>query len=606
MTFPEIQAATAAVAAAVAKTEIQTAADLRTVQVELADTKLRLESALAEVASLREDYAAVLHERDEAIDDFNLARAEIVILRARIKELEDIITPPPTEVRIVDPYGMDGGGGRNCGLYIAGGVQTATDVGAIDHYETGWRAHKCGQGIAGTRHIASLTPIDEFRMLVHGGAWGAQEGVYIYDTRTHAYTGPIAGSKGLEVQSQNPNPEGTGWPNWGVGHRYVRSCGRLTWMRANGSLVCGLFGLKGPGTGGLATLIGGVKRVIPTTEQWSVRHVERVTDDAYLVSAWKSTSGILTSPGGLYLVNVDTGVISRMWSNLPEIERTRWVNGVTYGAARYQGIIRDGVNISTNLPRAWWYSLDVDEYGNIIAGCAEPTKGPDGRYWSVAYLPAGSSTWLNWTPRMLTGSTDPGFPAIEGGYNFTAVQRSNTLGMPGAVVTDVGWRDGTPWCIASGIVWAYIDGEFRPAPWGAGILVFPQYDESPGGKAAFACSDFRLTLCRDITTNVWTIPEGVPGQNEGGDVVFAGEDLHYLGRDGERGILRDGSTTMVPSSGPMPPKRAQPGHPSQATLDEHNAHPGVVRFGPHSTYWRDDLTAIVYNHGAAISKMAPA
>lgn len=532
------------------------------------------------------------------------ADAELIDeLRAEVKRLNDIIHPPPVSMRVAEPYGPDGGGGQNWVEVIGSHVFMGTDVGGVEHYMPGdWFAHKCNYRMSG-RHMASGVAANG-KLLVHGGAPGGQEGVHILDLETHEYSGPFTAGF---VNSQNcyGDPRSTDPKAWkfGYGHRYVRSAGRLTYQRLNGSFVTAQFGYADLGKGGVCVTTGQSRRVIPGTETWACRYMTKISDAEYAVSVWLVPAGepaALPSPGGLWRVNVDANTVTRMWSGIPEVEHTAIKpNGLSLvGACRYNGIWRDNANVTFNLPRAWWYCVEQNEAGDILAGCAEPAKGPDGKFWSFALLKAGSSTWINLTPAPYTGD---GFPALAGGFNFRAVVGSNTLGSSGAIVTDVAWRGDIPICTASGILWAFVDGKTQPAPWGDGIIVFKDYDRSPSGRAAFACSDFRVMTSTDGIH--WDKPTLNTAENEGMRVVFAGEDLYAEVLGGTRWVQRAGSSSFAPFAGAWPSKGPTP-IMLPTVRAQILASPEVTRFGErYGDYPLDAETLIVYGHGALKSFM---
>lgn len=593
-------------------------------------------------------------ERDEAIDDLNAARAElalaatalaqaradldmvkaerdaiairnaeltatIVSLKAEIKRLEDIINPPPVEVRVTENYGTNGGGGIDeVEVLPDGSVIVGTDVGAHARLAPGsWEGLKWNLGLTGARHIASLTPLPDGGVLSHGGSPGSQEGVFIFDPVAATWSGPIPGSTKLTVNSQNSygDPNSTVPSAWkfGYGTWEQRSVGRLTWMRDNGDLVCGQFGYAGGGKGGVAVLSNGVKRIIPGTENWACRAVQRLSDREYRVSVEKQrvSNTALPTPGGLWSVDVDSNQLLRL-SNYPDTPEHIDFNGADLVVAcRNAGIARNGQDITFNLPRASeWYSVAINDRGDILAGCMDPKKGTaDERYWSVAVLWAGSTLWTNLTPNPLPNGKY--LETLNSAEPFAAVNRANTLGNPGATVTDVAWRGDIPVCSASGIVWGSplnSAGVMEPAP-GSWIIVNRAYDRTPDGYEAFASSDFRA---------MWRKPnsrwEKAPfsGGNDGADVSWvtsAGGQhvLHYRGPGGERQLwnadIPGGSST---TASPMPPKNPEAPMTAEKRA-EILATMEVKQFGPlNGSFAIDEETLVIWEHGGAISRMVEA
>jgi hypothetical protein len=449
------------------------------------------------------------------------------------------------------------------------------------------------------RHCASGT-IDPKtgEVISAGGSPGSQEGTFVLDLLAQDWNGPVPGSLALRFNSQNSD----GW-GFGYGGNFEqRSVGRLCWRRLNGDLVAGQFGYAGGGKGGVAVLSNGVKRIIPGTENWACRAVQRITDRTYAVSVEKARvpNTALPTPGGLWTVDVESNMVVREggWPDTPEhIDTTQ---GATVVACRNQGIWRDGKEITGNLPRpSEWYSIALRSDGAIIAGCMNPVM-VNGRSWAVATLEPGASVWVNRTPPP-RASKDDRLPTLNSQEPFIAVNWENTLGNPGATVMDVAWRGDVPVCSASGIVWgAPNGGVMQPAP-GSWIIVNKSYDRTPDGYEAVAESDFRAH---------WRKPgkrwERVKfaGGNEGAEVAWVAHALHYRGVDGTRQIFNADTGAISNTSVAMPPRNRE-ADMTAATRAAILQTMEVQQFGSRTgTFALDAETLIIWGHGGAISRMS--
>lgn len=583
---------------------VDTTAHLASLSLLQAQHALALDALAAAQSDLESNAIAIL-----------TLEAEVARLEAEVERLEDIINPPPATRRVLDNYLLAGGGGVQCAEVLRSvpyvslpAVIGGTDVGGAWRLRPdSWELEKWNLGFAG-RHVASETVDAETGEIVMHGAPGsnsgtAQEGVYILDLLGEDWNGPLPGSKNLFLNGQNSSS----WDGWkhGYGPNFEqRSVGRLTWRRADGSLVCGQFGYATAGRGGVAILSpSGAKRVIAGTEDWACRAVEQMSDTRYLVSVEKAEApSALPSPGGLWAIDLGDDGLARLtdWPDTPEHIASN-SSGTRVVAMRNAGIWRDGQDASFNLAKgSEWYSCSIDAEGNILAGCMNPAQGPDGRFWSFVELLAGSTVWRNRTPRKLAGLTDA-HPSLNSSEPFVAPNRGGTLGMSGATVTTTLYRGSTPMCLSNGIVWAWVDGETRPAP-GTLIVVNRDYDRNADGWEVAAESDFNAHYRKPggRMTQV-----NFAGENDGAQVRWVGHVIHYAGPNGERQTFNVDTGTFASTTAPMPPHNPE-GPMTPATRAAILATPEVKQFGErHGTFAIDAETLVIYGHGAGISRMVP-
>ncbi len=534
----------------------------------------------------------------------------IADLEAEVKRLTDIIDPPPATKRVLESYLVQGGGGFDWIEAMANGALICgTDVGAHVYFgPDSWEGLKWNAGTS-MRHCASGTIDTNGEVISAGGSPSGGEGVYVLDTIADDWNGPISGSTALKFNSQNSygEPGSTkpgAWPFGYGGNFEQRSVGRLCWRRASGDLVAAQFGYASAGGGGVAVLHNGAKRVIAGTENWACRGMQRLSDATYLVSVEKarSTNTSLPTPGGLWVVNVDGNVVTRP-DQYPDTPEHIDYNGTDVVVAmRNAGIWRNGQDITFNLPKASeWYSVAIRPDGAIVAGCMDPSQAGTARFWSVAVLAPGASTWVNYTPTPRKDKDDVR-PTLNSQEPFIAVNWQNTLGNAGATVMDVAWRGDVPVCSASGIVWGAPNGVMEPAP-GSWIIVNKAYDRTPDGYEAVAESDFR---CHWRKPGARWDKIGFGGGNEGGDVSWIGHVLHYKGVDGTRQTFNADTGAIGTTTAAMPPKNLE-APMTAAKRAEILQTMEVQQFGSRTgTFALDADTLILWGHGGAISRMVEA
>lgn len=535
-----------------------------------------LSQEVGELTQKNQSLTTQLGTKQSQLDQANARIAELeaeaLVLQAEIDELKGTVTPPPpdpepippTVVKEFIPAGALGGGGMN-GIVVApnGDRFMITDVGGVVHAEAGKTAfHKCNWNLA-DRHTASIT-VSQGKILVHTGAPGTQKGGQFFDMANHKWGPVIPGSNAIKVNSQNSfgDPNSTSPSAWkfGIGNRYVRSTGQLTYVDPAGTLWGGQFGFGGQG--GVTYVTNGSATTVPGTGKFSVRDLRPLDKDTALACVWKGGT-IIDSPGGLYKVT-KAGATKILDG---QVEQTSVLGSVIVAAVRGVGIKKstDGgsswTDISGNLPKnQWWRCVSIKADGSIQASACDANGGNDmalvpinGKYWSWAVLGPNASTWTNLTDKMDNKDLTTGVP-------FVPPNSSNVFGGKGCTVIDVDWApDGKAWSAGGGGIALRWDGTVvRPAAFGVGITVNRDVAASADGRTvALAMMDHRVQLSYDGGTTFDKVGGGLSGSNDGNVVGFAADGtLHLQLDDGSKWKLPSGAKTWTTSTvdpGPLNP-----------------------------------------------------
>lgn len=440
--------------------------------------------------------------------------------------------------------GPGGGGGVDAEVVAKGNdIFQSYDVAGIQHIPADHPelAHKCNAGLA-NRHVASLTRTKSGKVLAGMGTIGSSTGCQMFDPETHRWGTLFNGSRFISLMSQNSDPTGPdGWPNWAIGHRYVRSNGELVVLDENtGTLIGGEFGFD-LGKAGITTVKSdGSPYLIPSTERWAVRNLIQQDEDGPVVFASVWTGGMIKSPGGLWKVDTSTGQVDRLLNKQVEGSAQRGNNIVAVTKNEGVFLSSDGgasfSDISANLPKStWWRCTNMLKNGTILVGGCFPEAAAGG--WCWARRKPGETEWENLSA--VVDNRD-----LTSGQEFTPPNTGNRMGAPGCTIiaTKHVMYEGqlVPTCSgAGGVAWLYLEDEggCRPMAFGGGVVVNRDVVASTDGQhILLAMMDHKVQASHDGGMTWDKEASGLGGPN---DFQAAGFDkannlFLAMGDDGSR------------------------------------------------------------------------